>query len=231
MQTPPAALAHVPCSQPYQAMEQQLQLWPAGLTSPVVYYQLRIRQLEFQIKAVQREGPAAWRAALVAGTRPCALLQRRGLPALFVKLPLTASGVNASESAQFVRTVELHSTRPAKPQPTTAAALASAPRPPLATPPQQQPAKRSRPLSMQPGSAVQQRSEAAHLVARSYASASSVGSVVIQLQPSSCRSSSMSGSSTPSELSSGSRGSPFRWLHRFGASVRSLVSTPMSIST
>jgi hypothetical protein len=211
-----------------------MEMWPAGLTSPVVYYQLRIRQLEFQIKAVQREGAAAWRAASVAGSRPCDLRQRRGLLALSVKLPLTASGVNAAESAQYVRTLEMRSAQSATVQPAATAQPAAAASPP---PMPQQPTKRSRladvppPLSMRPGSAMQQRSEAAaHLVARSYASASSVGSVVIQLQPSSCRSGGMSGGSTPSSSSS-SRSSPLRWLHRFGASVRSLVGTPMSVST
>lgn len=212
-----------------------MQLWPAGLASPAVYFQLRVRQLDFQIKAVQREGAAAWRAASVAGARPCELLQRRGRPALSVKLPLTASGVNAAESAQYVRTLELRSLAPSTAQPAAACSPPALPRPPLATPPPQQPTKRSRlaevppPLSM-PGSAVQRSSEAAHLVARSYASASSVGAVVIQLQPSSCRSGSMSESTSPTSSSS-SRGSPFRWLHRFGASVRSLVGTPMSVST
>lgn len=216
-----------------------MEMWPAGLASPAVYFQLRARQLEFQIKAVQREGPAAWRAASVA-SRPCHLLQRRGLPALSVKLPLTASGVNAAESAQYVRTVELRGAQPAKLQPAAAGSPPAVARPPLFTPPQPQPlVKRSRlaatPLLMRPGSAVQQRSEAcgAHLVARSYASATSAQSVVIQLQPSSCRSGAMSSGCSPvSSMSSSSRGSsPFRWLHRFGASVRSLVGTPMSVST
>ncbi|PRW57457.1 hypothetical protein C2E21_4080 [Chlorella sorokiniana] len=134
-----------------------MELWPAGLQSPTVYYMIRERQLAFQIRAVAAEGPAAWRTpANPAAAAPSALLQRRGLRPLAVLVPHTATGIDANDTAVYVRSINVMCWRPATAALAAPCPLAAPcrPAPPaplqrLATPPtlEEQPAKRSRLIS------------------------------------------------------------------------------------
>lgn len=119
---------------------------------------IRERQLAFQIRAVAAEGPAAWRApANHAAAAPSPLLQRRGLRPLAVLVPHGATGIDANDTATYVRSINVLCRRPATAAPAPAAPSLAAPfraAPPaplqrLATPPtiEEQPAKRSRRLS------------------------------------------------------------------------------------
>ena len=132
---------------------------------------IRERQLVFQIRAVAAEGAAAWRAPTSpAAAAPSPLLQRRCRAPLAVRIPHAATGIEASDTAVYVRSINVLCRRPST---ACAAPAAAAPRhapcrpaPPaplqrLNTPPtlEEQPAKRTRLFSPQraaarPGAAV-----------------------------------------------------------------------------
>lgn len=136
---------------------------------------VRERQLAYQIHTVALQGPAAWRIpASAAAAAPSPMLARRGLPALSLSVPHAATGIDAADSAVFVRSISVALPRarsapcsPAAPAHCKAAPAAAAPLQRLATPPAQheQPAKRSRLAT--PGSArrVLQHPMAGHLIA------------------------------------------------------------------
>ncbi len=104
---------------------------------------LRERQLAFQCAAVAREGGAAWRQHSFSAGRSNELLARRGLPQLSVAVPLTRGGVDANESAVFVRSL-VQSAAPAVVSAAAAAkAAAAAPQQRLLQPAQTTPARHS----------------------------------------------------------------------------------------
>ena len=138
-----------PCSWPHTQPTLTAACRPAHPAA--VYYMIRERQLAFQIRAVAAEGPAAWRApANPAAAAPSQLLQRRGLRPLAVLVPHTTTGIDANDTAVYVRSINVLCRRPA----TAAPAAPCRPAPPaplqrLASPPtlEEHPAKRSRLLS------------------------------------------------------------------------------------
>lgn len=170
--------------------------WPAGISTPTVYFMLRERQLAFQCAAAAREGAVAWRQHSFSAGRSNELLVQRGRPQLSVAVPTTCGGVDANESAIFMRSVEpsaapavvsaadaaaaaaaaakQSSLQPAHPAPArcrSSSSSSSDDRPPLVTtvtPPQllEQPAKRSRVSCSPPVAAPAQRPALPGLAAR-----------------------------------------------------------------
>lgn len=149
---------------------------PSRPLPAAVYYMIRERQLAFQIHAVAREGPAAWRPpSTPAAAAPSALLQRRGCRPLALLVPHAATGVTAADTAVYVRSINVACCPPsAAPAPKPRAETPTAPLVPLArlaTPPtlDEQPAKRSRRLSpARPGAPVRAAPSApaaGHLIA------------------------------------------------------------------
>ena len=150
---------------------------------PAVYFMIRERQLAYQCKAADAAGPAVWRRPTTPPSRNNLLLNR-GRPALSIKLPHAATGVDSNDSVVYVRAVDvacrrLAATATSKQQqqqqrkpapvvtplpkavPATAAAAAAAtsvaaPQYRLTTPPRQeeQPIKRSRLSAPLPRAAV-----------------------------------------------------------------------------
>lgn len=75
--------------------------WPAGLQSPTIYFHLRARQLQFQAGlacGVGRE--RVWRSEECA---PSALLARRALPQLLIRLPKSYTNVGEVRRGAGVR--------------------------------------------------------------------------------------------------------------------------------
>ena len=157
---------------------------PSHLACPLpaphaVYLMVRERQLAYQIHAAALQGPAAWRMpAAAAAAAPSPLLARRGLPALCISVPQAATGIDAADTAVYVRSISVALPRapcssgspPPPPAPVckpAPVAVALAPLQRLATPPtrHEQPAKRSRLAT--PGSAVRAPPQPAtgHLIA------------------------------------------------------------------
>ena len=85
------------------------------------------RQLHLQIHAAAAAGPHAWRQASVSAGHSNTLLQRRGLPALGIRVPHAATGVEAADHVVYVRSVDVACRKPKH-----AAAAAAAPCPPPA---------------------------------------------------------------------------------------------------
>ena len=167
---------------------------------------LRECQLDFSIQCAKMEGPAAWRRSSVAGNAANELLQRRALPALSVKLPLTpGSGLQPGDAVVYVRALQPAGAfaKPPRPAKAPAAAAASLAAPTLErqdTPPQlrEQPAKRSRVCGEAAALPPVQLARAAsapagHLIAPGR----SATPVVISMPPSAASSRSQSATSTP----------------------------------
>ncbi|KAL4853136.1 hypothetical protein ACK3TF_005830 [Chlorella vulgaris] len=82
-----------------------MELWPAGLQDPTVYFSLGEGRLAYLIQQAAAQGPAAWRSHSVAAAAPCELRQRRRLPPLSVNVPLAAGyGIRLGEQAMFIGT-------------------------------------------------------------------------------------------------------------------------------
>lgn len=143
---------------------------------------VRERQLAYQIHAVAAEGPAAWRQpATAAAAAPSPLLARRGCRTLSICVPHAATGIDAADTAVYVRSISVECRRPLPTRPlamraakcSTAAPTpvhcsSAAPLQRLATPPalHEHPAKRTRTHSPapRPGAAVRVAA-AGHLIA------------------------------------------------------------------
>ncbi|KAI3427955.1 hypothetical protein D9Q98_006345 [Chlorella vulgaris] len=113
--------------------------WPAGLSTPTIYFHLRRRQLHLQYKqATTSEGAAkTWRPASETRNGACALLEARRCRPLGLLVPAQWTNVSQIDDAVQlvgVKTVQLSVEQ--GPQP-LAGAAASAPRQ-LPVPPQQQ---------------------------------------------------------------------------------------------
>ncbi|KAL4858638.1 hypothetical protein ACK3TF_001578 [Chlorella vulgaris] len=113
--------------------------WPAGLSTPTIYFHLRRRQLHLQYKqATTSEGAAkTWRPASETRNGACALLAARRCRPLGLLVPAQCTNISQIDDAVQlvgVKTVQLSMEQ--GPQP-PAGAAASAPRQ-LAVPPQQQ---------------------------------------------------------------------------------------------
>lgn len=73
-----------------------------------MYYALRERQLQYQYRHVAVNDPAIWRPAdcSAAASRPNLLLAARNRPQMRLQLPQSRCGVEANDSAVFIRTVD-----------------------------------------------------------------------------------------------------------------------------
>ena len=110
---------------------------PATPCLYAVYFHVRERQLAYQIHvAAQHPQSAVWRAPPAAPQPPARLLRRRCWAPLAVRIPRSATGVEANDCVVFLRSVEVEMPCPRPPPPpppppappaAAAAALAAAP--------------------------------------------------------------------------------------------------------
>ncbi|KAI3438052.1 hypothetical protein D9Q98_000495 [Chlorella vulgaris] len=97
---------------PYQAWYGAMELWPAGLQSPTVYYMFKTRQMQLQIQAAAAAGRCAWRQTSASAGRRNRLLQQRNRPQLALHVPHASTGVEAADHVVYVRAVDVACSKP-----------------------------------------------------------------------------------------------------------------------
>lgn len=91
----------------------QTEWWPGGIHSPIVYFHVRLRQLNHQAKHVSCENSKLWRPPVVHSSTGDSLLERRGFAKTVLLIPVTCTNVSHREtSVQLIGAKTLHVSKP-----------------------------------------------------------------------------------------------------------------------